>query len=220
MSSRRCCRVGLTGGLASGKSTVARILDGWGIPVLDADAVVHRLYQAGEPGAAVVQALFGAAVMDRRGGVDRTALGRLVLVDADARRRLERAVHPLVRQTIRTWLDERSAGDLAVVEAALLVETGSWRDYEVLVVVFCEVEQQLSRAVARGVPESRARAIQAAQWPLEEKRDLADVVIDNCGDPEDLPARVRGAWAEVVARCGLRFRDGAQTAGGSSHSVR
>lgn len=220
VSTGRPCRVGLTGGLASGKSTVARILGTWGIPVLDADTVVHRLYQADEPGAAAVRALFGPTVMDAGGAVDRVALGRLVLADGDARNRLESAVHPLVRQAIQGWLDDRSGLGLAVVEAALLVETGSSRDYDVLLVVWCEVEQQLCRAVARGVPEDRARAILAAQRPLHEKRDLADVAIDNRGDLEDLLAQVERRWSEVVERCRRRLGDRAQTAGGSSHSVR
>lgn len=197
---RRVCAVGLTGGLASGKSTVARELAARGVPVLDADRVVHELYRPGAAGAAEVRRLFGPGVLDRDGGVDREALGALVASDAGGRRRLEEAVHPLVRRRIRSWLAGRSHGP-AVVEAALLVETGSWRDYDVLAVVWCRPDQQLERAVARGVPVDRARALLAAQAPIGDKRALAHVVVDNSGPPRALADELERAWLEVVARC-------------------
>ena len=191
-----------------------------GVPVLDADAVVHRLYGAGEPGSRLVGELFGNAALAADGGVDRAALARLVLADAAARGRLEAAVHPLVRRRVAGWLADLEDHEIAVVEAALLVETGSYRDYDLLLVVWCEPEQQLERALARGVPAERARRILEAQLPLADKVALADVAVDNRGDIEALVGEVERRWAEVVDRCAGRRRSAGQPAAGSSHSVR
>ena len=197
----RPCVVGLTGGLASGKSTVADILAEHDVPVLDADAVVHDLYRPGGEGTAAVTRIFGMAVLDGNGGVDRGILGGRVLRDRDLRLALERAIHPLVRQQIGRWIEGLGPVPVAVVEAALLVETGSYRAYDVLVVAYCGGDQQLERALARGIPEDRARALLKAQRPLDEKRDLADVVIDNSGPREDLQKEVDRAWSEVTRLC-------------------
>jgi len=205
MSTRRDpCTVGLTGGLASGKSTVARILATRGVPVFDADAGVHDLYRPGKAGARAVAELFGDQVFDSEGGVDRRALGTLVLQDADARSRLEAEIHPLVREMVRAWRESLGAVAVVVVEAALLVETGTWRDHDVLVVVWCEPDQQLDRAQARGFGLDRARQLLAAQLPLEEKRRVAHVVVDNRGDLEDLVAEVDRAWSEIRGLCADR----------------
>jgi dephospho-CoA kinase len=193
--------VGLTGGLASGKSTAAGILAEHDVPVLDADAVVHELYRPGGEGAAAVTRIFGAAVLDATGGVDRGILGGRVLRDRDLRLALEHTIHPLVRQEIARWIESLGPVPVAVVEAALLVETGSYRAYDVLMVAYCTGDQQLDRALARGIAEERARALMKAQRPLDEKRDLADVVIDNCGPREDLQKEVERAWSEVTHLC-------------------
>ena len=197
----RPCVVGLTGGLASGKSTVAGLLAKRDIPVLDADAVVHDLYRPGREGTAAVTRIFGAAVLDPTGGVDRGALGGRVLRDRDLRLALERVIHPLVRQQIGRWIEGLGPVPVAVVEAALLVETGSYRAYDVLIVAHCTSDQQLERAIARGIPEERALSLLKAQRPLEEKRELADVVIDNSGPRTSLEAEVDRAWAEVTQLC-------------------
>jgi len=198
---RRPCVVGLTGGLASGKSTVAAILAARGVPVFDADAGVHQLYRAGQQGAVAVAGLFGEGVMDIDGGVDREALAKLVMGDANARGRLEAAVHPLVRGLVEDWLQSLGDEPIAIVEAALLVETGSWRNYDVLVVVWCEPEQQIERAQARSVPEDRARSLLAAQLPLEEKQKIAHIVIDNRGDQRDLRIEVEKAIPKILRYC-------------------
>ena len=195
------CLVGLTGGLASGKSTVARILAERNIPVLDADSVVHLLYRPGGEGTAAVTRIFGTAALDADGGVDRGILGGRVLRDRDLRLALERAIHPLVRHQIGHWLEELGPVPVAVVEAALLVETGSYQAYDVLMVAHCSSDQQIERALARGIPEERARALMKAQLPLEEKCGVADVVIDNSGALEDLETEVDRAWAEVETLC-------------------
>ena len=196
--------VGLTGGLASGKSTIAKILADRGVPIFDADAAVHGLYLAGGKGAVAVAELFGQESLDAMGDVDREALAARVLGDAGARLRLEAAIHPLVRHLVVAWLESLHNEPVAVVEAALLVETGSYRNYDVLMVVWCRRHQQLERAVARGLTAERAEALIKAQLPLDEKVEMANVVVDNRGDLEDLAQEVEHAWKRVLKLCADR----------------
>lgn len=202
-SRRRPCRIGLTGGLASGKSTVAEVLRARGVPVLDADAVVHELYRPGSDLVADLEKRFGPAILAADGGIDRRALAGVILDDPRSIQDLNAIVHPRVRAEIRRWVDGQTA-PIAVVEATLLVETGSALGYDLVLVVACRPEQQLERAVARGVSELRARALLGAQMPLEEKAASADVVIDNSGPMDDLEAAVDEAWTQVVRRCERR----------------
>jgi dephospho-CoA kinase len=202
--SRGPCTVGLTGGLASGKTTAVEILERLGAEVFDCDAYVHELYLPGAAGARDVGYLFGSDVLDADGGVDRAGLARVVLSDPEKRKRLEGAIHPLVRDGVDRWLDTLAPSAIAVIEAALLVETGSWRRYDLLAVVWCPPDQQLDRAAARGVPAERARGLIAAQAPLEEKRGLAQIVIDNSGPPDALEPEVQRAWNEILAACRAR----------------
>ena len=197
----RTCSVGLTGGLASGKSTVADLLRQRGVPVLDADAVVHGLYEPFGEGVGLVADLFGDGVLKPDQSVDRAALATRVLGDAEALESLNRAIHPVVRDEIDRWL-RNVEKPIAVVEAALLVETGSWKTYDLLMVVSCTPQQQLERAFKRGVSPLRARALLGAQAPIEEKTALTDIVVDNSGDLDQLEAELDRAWAEVVKRCG------------------
>jgi hypothetical protein len=125
----RVCRVALTGGVASGKSTVARMLAERGAAVCDADRIVHELYRSGGQGAAVVGRLFGSGVLAADGSVDTVALGELVLADPRALARLNAAVHPLVRTRLQGWLAELKGSNIAVVEAALVMEAGTAGDY-------------------------------------------------------------------------------------------
>lgn len=206
---RSPCLVGLTGGLASGKSTVAVMLGRRGIPVFDADAQVHRLYLAEQPGAMAVAEAFGDGILADDGSVDREALAARVVGDEQAMRLLNWVVHPLVRRAVVTWSAAVEAPE-AVVEAALLVETGSYRDYDALLVVWCSPQQQLERALARGMDELRIRGLLAAQLPMAAKIDVADVVIDNSGPAEDLPDAVDQAWREVVRICAAGRRGGSR----------
>jgi len=200
----RPCVVGLTGGLAAGKSTVARRLAWYGVPVLDADGVVHRLYGAGEAGAAIVEDLFGPSLLAPDGAVDRAALAARVLNDVDDRRRLELAIHPVVREAVHSWLSSVGESPVTVVEAALLVETGSWREYDVLLVVWCHREQQLERAVARGMSPDRAVQLLAAQATFEKRRAVMDVDVDNSGSPDLLEHNIDVAWRKVRDLCRAR----------------
>jgi dephospho-CoA kinase len=194
----------LTGGLATGKSTVARILAARGVPVFDADAAVHEMYEPGRAGAAAVAKLFGDGVLDAEGGVVRATLSKMVIGNPPARLRLESVVHPLVREAVLEWLSSVSDRPVAVVEAALLAETGNYREYDVLMVVWCEKEQQMERALARGMQAERATGLIEAQLPMADKKTLADVLVDNRGDLEDLSKEVDRAWSKVHRLCAHR----------------
>ena len=198
------CTVGLTGGLATGKSTVARLLAARGTSVFDADKAVHDLYEPGRAGAVAVSKFFGEAALDAGGGVSRATLSEMVLGNTSARLRLESAIHPLVRKAVLEWLESISDRAVAVVEASLLVETGSYHDYDVLMVVWCDQHQQMQRALARGVPAERARGLISAQLPMAEKKVLADILVDNRGDLEDLRNEVDRAWSQVHRLCAGR----------------
>ena len=195
-------RVGLTGGLASGKSTVARLLAAHpGLLVVDADVLVAELYRPGGPGAAAVATLFGPDCIAPDGGVDRRALAARVFADEQARRRLERAIHPLVRARFSALAEAH--GGVAVLEATLLVEAGFRDLFDLVVTVEAPAELRLVRAVARGLPEDDARARLAAQGSGDERRAASDLVIVNDGDLASLEAAVEDLAAMLRARAGL-----------------
>jgi len=180
--------VGLTGGLAAGKSTVGRLLAERGATVVDADRVVADLYRAGEPGAARVRDLFGDEVLRADGSVDHAALAGRVFDDPGARRRLEAAVHPLVGERFREIATR--AGGIVVLEATLLVEAG-WADqFDVVVTVEAPLELRLARAVARGLDAAEARRRLEAQGDGDARRAAAHCVLTNDGDPDHLRKQV------------------------------
>lgn len=182
-------RVGLTGGLASGKSTVAGWLRDAGFLVVDADRVVADLYRPGQPGVEAVRALFGDGVIKPDGSVDHAALGGRVFSDPEARRTLEKAIHPLVRQRFQ----EMAAGaeeDVVVLEATLLVEAGFGPSFDLIVTVEADCEDRLRRAVERGMSEESARARLLAQGDGEIRRAASHRLIDNSGGLEHLRHQV------------------------------
>ncbi|MGD2115850.1 MAG: dephospho-CoA kinase [Acidobacteriota bacterium] len=181
-------RVGLTGGLASGKSTVARMLGERGATVVDADRLVAELYEPGAPGARAVARLFGDRALDDRGAVDRPGLARIVFSDPEARGRLERAVHPLVRERFAEIA--RATGGVVVLEATLLVEAGQAPDFDLVVSVEADPEVRLRRAIARGMDADEARRRLDAQGTGGARRAAADVVLWNDGSLRDLEREV------------------------------
>jgi dephospho-CoA kinase len=187
--------VGLTGGLASGKSTVAGWLRGTGFQVVDADRLVAELYAPGQPGARAVADLFGPDCLDEEGRVDHARVAARIFADPRARRRLEAAVHPLVRQRFAE-VAARAAG-VVVLEATLLVESGHAADFDLVVTVEAPEETRLRRALARGLPETEARARLAAQGDASARRAAADRVLDNGGDLDHLRRQVDALIAEL-----------------------
>jgi dephospho-CoA kinase len=174
---------GLTGGIGSGKSTVARMFAARGVPVVDADAVARDVVAPGTVGNAEIAAAWPGAI-GPDGALDRKALAAIVFADPEARTKLERITHPLIQEASASRLQDLAAGGhpLALYEAALLVESGRWRDFDGLIVVTASPERQIERAVARGgISREEAEARVRAQLPAEEKARVASHVIDNGG---------------------------------------
>ncbi|KQP66799.1 MULTISPECIES: dephospho-CoA kinase [unclassified Nocardioides] len=193
-------RVGLTGGVASGKSTVSGLLRELGAVVIDADQLAREVVERGTPGLARVVEEFGEGVLTPEGDLDRPAMGRLVFGDEQARRRLEAIVHPLVFE--RYAEAEAAAGpdDLVVHDIPLLVESGRAGDFDAVVVVDAPRELQLERMVGdRGWTREDAESRIAAQATREQRRAVATYVVDNTGSLEDLRARVAEVHARLVA---------------------
>lgn len=195
--------VGLTGGIATGKSTVGRLLAERGAAVVDADQAARAVVQPGQPALQAIAEAFGAEVLAADGTLDRPAMRQRITADPEARKTLEGITHP----AIRLWVAERvgehvAAGvDVVVVEAALLVETGGHAMYPTLIVVSCPPEDQIRRLMARdGVDEQAARAIIATQLPMADKEAVATHVVHNDGDLDHLTAAVDRLWQELTGR--------------------
>lgn len=172
--------VGVTGGIASGKSTLMGMFRSAGVPGIDSDRIVHRLLRKGTRVFHLVKSAFGPACLDQHGNIDRRALGRRVFSDVRARRRLERIVHPAVFAEIDRSVRRlaRRRVRLAAVDIPLLYETKSEIRYDVIVVAYVPRSVQILRLLRRGMPRLAARARIQAQWSLEWKRRRADVVFD------------------------------------------
>jgi len=193
--------VGLTGGIGSGKSTVARMLADRGASVLDADAFARDAIALGTPGFDRAVALFGPEVVRADGDLDRGRIASEVFADAERRRALEAIVHPEVRRLIAEGVAGHvGTSHVVVLNSPLLIETGSDRDCEVVVVVSARPETQIARSVARGMDEADARARLAVQLPLGDKVERADVVLDNEGTLEALEEQVARLWDDLSER--------------------
>jgi len=194
--------IGLTGGIATGKSTVAQMLRDQGVPVVDADQLSRQAVAPGSPALAAIQERFGDTVIQADGSLDRGAMRAIVLADPGARADLESITHPAIGGLTIAWMVQQAeAGEpIAVVEAALMVETGSYRHYDALLVVSSPPELQLQRLMSRNdIDATEARKWLATQLPLSEKESKADAVVMNSGDLAQLKARLDEAWARLTA---------------------
>jgi dephospho-CoA kinase len=198
--------IGLTGGIACGKSTVIGLLNELGAQTIDADKVTHQVQQPGTPTYAAIVAAFGAGVLSAPGGpIDRRALGAIVFADPARLRELEQIVHPAVRAAIRAWLSDvagaaaaRGARAVAVIDAIKLIESSWASECDAIWVVTCTPAQQVERLMrTRGLSEAEAEARIAAQPPQASRLNHATVVIDNSGPPAAAAAQVRAAWAAL-----------------------
>lgn len=191
-------RVGLTGGIASGKSAVAARLADLGAVVIDADVLARDAVAPGTRGLDEIVARFGRDVLDEAGDLDRAKLGRIVFGDASARRDLEAIVHPEVRRLAREAESAADPDAIVVHVIPLLVETGQARSFDVLVVVDCEPKVQRDRLMARsGLTEVEANARIAAQADRGERARAADVLIRNDGDLTALAGQVTALWRRL-----------------------
>ena len=206
---RRFLLVGLTGGLATGKSTVSDILRGLGCVVLDADVLAREVVAPGQPALAAIVEEFGPEVLGPDGVLDRKRLGAIVFTDPVRRRRLEAITHPAIRDRFLARLGELEAQGfegIVVWDAPVMIESGGYRDMDRLIVVVADEATQRARALCRdGDPVDAERKI-ASQMPLAEKAALADHVIDNSGDRAATEARTREVHAALLAN--LRTRVG------------
>jgi dephospho-CoA kinase len=191
-------RIGLTGGIGSGKSTVAALLAARGAVVVDADRIAREVVEPGTPGLAAVVGAFGPGVLAGDGSLDRAALAAIVFADPEARARLDGIVHPLVRARAREVIDRAAPDAVVVQDVPLLVETGQAGAHDLVLVVETDLETRVARLLQRGLSEEDARARIAAQATDEQRRAVADVVLDNSGGPEALADQVDRFWAERV----------------------
>lgn len=187
-------RVGLTGGIASGKSTVARLLSELGCRVVDSDLVVHDLYLPGQAGHRALVEQYGTTILAADGTIDRKKLASLALSTAEGAATLNRLIHPLVIAVQERMLDEyeRESGDgIFVIEATLLIESGGKDRFDKIIVVDANPEIQLDRAEARGLPRAEAALRMSRQIDRAKRLEAADYVINNDGDVGALEDQTR-----------------------------
>ena len=200
---RRFLLVGLTGGIATGKSTVTALLASPSVRVVDADALAREVVEPGTPAHARIVAEFGKDVLRPDGRLDRARLGEIVFPDPAKRKWLESVTHPAIRarfEQIMADLEREGFDGILVWDAALLVESGGHKKMDKVVVVTTDPETQLRRLMARdGSTEAAARARTASQMPLAVKARAGDYVIDNSGSREETDARVREVYRALLA---------------------
>jgi dephospho-CoA kinase len=199
--------IGLTGGIASGKSTVGRAFAALGVPVIDADLLAREVVAPGTEGLADIVRTFGPSVLLADGSLDRKALGAIVFQNAALRAKLNAITHPRIALASAARMQELAAlgAPYILYEAALIVENGAYKTMNGLVVVKVDEATQLARLMQRdGLSEADARARLLAQAPLEHKLAVADYVIDNSHSLDQLGARVAEVHEQLLARVGAR----------------
>ncbi|TDC69251.1 dephospho-CoA kinase [Actinomadura sp. GC306] len=194
-------KVGLTGGIGSGKSEVSARLAAHGAVVIDADKIAREVVEPGTPGLAAVVAEFGEEVLLPSGGLDREKVGRIVFGDPDRLAALNAIVHPLVGERMQELMDAAPEDAVVVYDVPLLAENGLAPMYDEVVVVDAPADMQLDRLVARrGMTEEDARARMASQASREDRRAVASHLIDNSGTLADLQSQVDALWKALTVR--------------------
>ncbi len=195
-------KVGLTGGIASGKSTVARMLVALGAHLVDTDQLARVAVEPGSPALAEIVAAFGPGVLEDSGGLDRRRLREVVFNDPAARARLNAIVHPRVAALAEAELkalERAHPRGVALVDVPLLFESGWDRSYPLTLLVYAPAETQVARLMARDqVDEVQARAALAAQMPMDDKRERANFIIDNARGLEETLTQVRAVWDKLL----------------------
>jgi dephospho-CoA kinase len=199
--------IGLTGGIASGKSSVARILESLGVVVVDADQLAREAVAPGEEAYLSIVSEFGEGIVNPDRTINRQALGKIVFADSSARRRLEQITHPAIARRAEERLAAlRNAGTPVVVYMApLLIEAGVTSRVDEIWVVYADRETQVARLMLRdGLSSDETLQRLAAQMPMEEKRTYGKIVIDNNGTPEETERQVRDVWEREIKGLGAR----------------
>jgi dephospho-CoA kinase len=191
--------IGLTGGIGAGKSSVAARLAELGAMVIDSDRLAREVVAAGTAGLTEVVEAFGPEVLTEAGELDRAAVARLVFADAERRRRLEQIIHPRVGARVVEIVAAAPRDSIVVNDVPLLVEAGMAKAYHLVIVVLASEQTRIARLRRdRGMPEAEARARLSAQASDAQRREVADIVIDNNGTLADLHAAVDAAWRDQV----------------------
>ena len=194
-------KVGLTGGIASGKSTVGRMFGELGCRVIDSDLITRKLFEVGDPVNAGVAAAFGSSVVVSDGGIDRRILGELIFKNPELRQKLNSLVHPAIKKRQADWLARLAVEDshsIGIVEAALMIEVGTYKDYDKVIVVKCSPDVQRKRLRERsGLTPEQIESRIASQMPIEEKLKVADFVIDNSADPGTTRQQVQEVYRQL-----------------------
>jgi dephospho-CoA kinase len=200
---RKFLLVGLTGGIATGKSTVSGILRGLGCEIIDADLLAREVVEPGQPALAQIANEFGRDVVTASGALDRKRLGAIIFADPERRRRLEAITHPAIRDRFLARLDELAEQGfvgIVVFDAAVMIESGNYKNMDRLVVVVTDDPTQMARLHGRdGTAASENRRKIDSQMPLAEKAKLADYVIDNSGGRDATAEQVRRVFAALMA---------------------
>jgi dephospho-CoA kinase len=197
-------RVGLTGGIGSGKSAVSGLLAAHGAVVLDGDKAARAVVEPGTPGLAQIAETFGPQVLRPDGSLDRAKLAGIVFSDETARAQLNAITHPLIHKHIQAAeaaaVKAGGPGTIVVHDIPLLAEGQRSSEFDAVIVVDVPPEVQVSRLAGRGMPEDQARARMAAQATRDQRLAIADIVIDNSGTLEELDRRVAEVWADLLSR--------------------
>jgi dephospho-CoA kinase len=196
-------KAGLTGGIAVGKTFVVSVLRELGCQVIDADLLAHQAIEPGKPAYQEIIREFGQEVVAESGQIDRTRLGAMIFAEPGLRARLNAIVHPRVFEAQAKWLaavEAKSPGAIAIVDAALLIETGAYKRFEKVIVVYCAPELQLERLMRRdNLSRQDAQARIASQMPSEEKLKFADYSIDTSGSLAETRLRVEAVYASLIS---------------------
>ena len=200
---RKFLLVGLTGGIATGKSTVSTILRSLGSEIIDADLLAREVVEPGAPALAQIADEFGRDVLTASGALDRKKLGAIIFANPERRRRLEAITHPAIRERFLARLDalaERGFMGLVVFDAAVMIESGNYKNMDRLIVVVTDDTTQMARLHGRdGTDEAENRRKISSQMPLAEKAKLADYVIDNSGSREATAEQVGRVFAALMS---------------------
>ena len=195
--------IGLIGGIACGKSTVSSIIAQMGVPTLDADQVARDVVASGSEGLAEIQRHFGDEICLENGELNRPKLREIIIANSEKRKILESITHPRIFMKMREWqhTQEQLGHPVALVEAALMVETGSYKLYDAVIVTTCSATLQLARLMARNqVSQETAQQWIDSQMPLSTKEALADVVIQNNGTLDELEIETQNAWTLLLSK--------------------
>ncbi|GAA4664305.1 dephospho-CoA kinase [Streptomyces youssoufiensis] len=194
-------KLGLTGGIGAGKSEVSRLLASYGAVVIDSDKIAREVVEPGTPGLAAVVAEFGEEILDSEGRLDRPKLGSIVFADPQRLAALNTIVHPLVRDRSAELESEAGADSIVVHDVPLLTENGLAPLFDLVLVVDASPQTQLDRLVRlRGMTEEEARSRMAAQATREQRKAVADLIVDNDGPLEALEPQVRKVWERLRER--------------------